>query len=116
MDLILTDLHNSRQAIADCPLKDFRKIIQDDTQIAEFIFFSVECISSFIYEFSPDDEEYYEEPVFMFEEALKILKKNELEQEYKSRAHTVVKMATDSFSFQDMLQDAYEKVYGEFKE
>ena len=52
----------------------------------------------------------------MFEEALKILKKNELEQEYESRAHTAVKMATDSFSFQDMLLTAYEKVYGEFKE
>ena len=106
----------ARMSVAVKTIKDFKKIIQDQALIAEFIFFSVECISSFIYEFSPDDEGYYEEPVFMFEEALKILKKNKLEQEYASRAHDIVKMATDSFGFQDTLQDAYESIYGEFKE
>ena len=106
----------ARISVAVDTIKDFKKKIQGQALIAEFIFFSVECISSFIYKFSPDDEEYYEEPVYMFEEALELLKKNKLEQEYESRAHAVVKMATDSFAFQDTLQDAYEKVYGEFKE
>ena len=83
-------LPSARISVAVRTIKDFKKKIQDQALIAEFIFFSVECISSFIYEFSPDDEEYYEEPVYMFEEAIKFLKKNKLEKEYESRAHTIV--------------------------
>ena len=105
----------ARVSVAVKAIKDFKKNVQDQAVIAEFIFFSVECISSFIYKFNPDDEDYYDEPVYMFEEALALLKKNDLEQKYKSRAHAVVKMSTDSFGFQDTLQDAYEDVYGEFK-
>ncbi len=106
----------ARLSVAMKALKDFRKIIQNPALVAEVMFTYVESVSSFSSQFEPRDEDYYTDPEEVFEELLELLKRNNLEQKFKDRAHDIVADATDSYGYQESLQERYEDIYGEFKE
>jgi len=105
----------ARLSAARKAVNDFKKIRDNPELIAEIMFTYVESISWFNDEYCVDTEEYYTSPENMFEDALKLLKKNNLLDKFERKAHKIVKEATDSYGYYDSLQERYENVYGEFK-
>jgi hypothetical protein len=109
-------LPKARLSVARKAITDFKKITDNPELIAEVMFTYVESISWFNDEYCVDTEKYYTSSENMFEDVLKLLKKNNILDKFEERAHTIVKKATDSYGYQDTLQERYEEVYGEFKE
>ncbi|MCP4346293.1 MAG: hypothetical protein GY795_12300 [Desulfobacterales bacterium] len=105
----------ARLPVAKKAVKDFRKIVNDSELTAEIMFIYVESISDFNSEFFPDVEEFYTDPVDMFEELLQLLEHNELTDKYERRARKVVINATDGWGYRDSLEERYEEIYGDFK-
>lgn len=104
----------ARLPVAKKAVKDFKGLIDDPELVADVMFTFVESISDFNKEFSVDEEEFYVAPENMFEEALKLLKKEKLLDRFEERAYEIVENATDGFGHQDTLREYYEDFYGEF--
>jgi hypothetical protein len=109
-------LPKARLSVARKAVTDFKKITDNPELLAEIMFTYVESISWFNDECCVDTEKYYTSSENMFEGVLKLLQNNNILDKFEKRAHTIVKKATDSYGYQDTLQERYEEVYGEFKE
>ncbi len=49
----------------------------------------------------------------MFEEALELIKENELTEKFQERAYDIFDHATDAYGHYDSLKERYEEVYGD---
>ncbi len=106
-------LPKARFSVARKALNDFKKLTNEPELIADIMLTYVESISWFNTEYAPDAEEFYTRPEDMFETVLALIKKHQLLEKFKLRAHNIVKNATEGWGHRDSLEERYEEVYGD---
>lgn len=109
-------LPRARFSVVRKAVNDFKKLTDDPELIANIMLTYVESVSAFNTEYDPDVEDFYTRPEDMFETVLVSIQKHDLLDEFKSRAHNIVKNATEGWGHQESLQERYEEVYGDFVE
>lgn len=104
-------LPKARFSVARNAFNDFKKLTNDPALIADMMLTYVESTSGFCSEYGPDGEEYYTRPETMFTQALQFIKKHKLQDEYRDRAYSVVRNATEGYGHKDSLRYSYEDIY-----
>jgi len=103
-----------RFSVARKALNDFKKLTDNQYLIADLMFTYAESVSWFSSEYGPREEKFYNLPEEMFEEILKMAKKEGFLKKLEDRAYEMVENACDGYEHYDSLKYTYEAYYGEF--
>ena len=102
----------ARFSVARNAFNDFKKLTNEPALIADMMLTYVESTSGFCSEYGPDGEEYYTRPENMFTQALQLIQTHNLLEDFRDRAYSIVRNATEGYGHQDSLRDSYDDIYG----
>ncbi|SEA91656.1 hypothetical protein SAMN05660964_02816 [Thiothrix caldifontis] len=101
----------ARFSVARNAFNDFKKLTNEPALIADMMLTYVESTSGFCSEYGPDGEEYYTRPENMFTQALQLIQTHKLLEDFRDRAYSIVRNATEGYGHRDSLRDSYDDVY-----
>lgn len=104
-------LPKARFSVARNAFNDFKKLTNEPALIADMMLTYVESTSGFCSEYGPDGEEYYTRPENMFTQALQLIQTHKLLEDFRDRAYSIVRNATEGYGHRDSLRDSYDDVY-----
>ena len=98
-------LPKARFNVAKKAISDFKKLSSEPDLLADLMLTFFASVSSFNSEFAPDGEKFYTIPEDMFEEVLQLIKENNLESKYQTKAYEIVANATDGWGHFEALPE-----------
>ena len=101
-----------RLSVAKKAINDFKKISQDPASAIEIMLYYVEQGVEFTDTYGDIDGPFYNSMGNMFENALKLAKKSDLEPSFQKIAKKIVQEACEGWGFQEDLANTYYEFYG----
>ncbi|AIQ61968.1 hypothetical protein PSTEL_01335 [Paenibacillus stellifer] len=94
-------------------IKDFSNVSTNKGQIAEIMIFTVECGVDFTLSYGDIDEKFYRTISSIYEQALKYIVENQLEDKFVDRCNVLMQSSQDiGWGFGDGMMDLYSDYLG----
>lgn len=91
--------------VADQIIEDAKELITNAEVLADILITYTESVSDFNTEFEHKGEKHYERLDEVFEEALIIIRDNNLKEKFEERINTMIESSTDWYGQQETLQE-----------
>ncbi len=106
-----------RYPIMKQAIKDFSNVSTNKEQIAELMIFTVECGVDFTLSYGDIDEKFYRTISSIYEQALKYIVDNQLEEEFVDRCNELTQSSQDiGWGFGDWMMELYDDYLGHMDE
>ena len=109
-------LGHARLSIAKKTIADYKKITSRSEDIVDLMLFYVEQGVEFTLEYGDIDEPFYNSMESMYVNALQLIKKENLLEQFRDRCKKIVDKTSDmGWGFHDTLSDYYEESFGKYE-